>query len=193
MTAVSDIHFKQKTVLTILIGLLLGGLSVGMLPATKAAASANCPSGYTYCYYKWKIVGKTPIARRQGNWRVCVSWVPSGRQATVTCSIGRTTTNTVTTGVTGSIHVGYASLSQTVGYDVSHTYSVSASYSTTVGPRSTGNIQWAPIFANRYDVRQQRIQCLSALRLGEVCNVQAVYADAFTEKFDHPVFRVVIK
>jgi hypothetical protein len=95
--------------------------------------------------YLWVVTSVGAAHTTYGSWRTCVTLTPRSTTSTATCTAGGSVANTVT----GTIGIGYEGISESVGFSVTKTYTVSGSQSFTIPAHAGGKLQWRPVYSTK--------------------------------------------
>ncbi|GCB51432.1 hypothetical protein SNL152K_8788 [Streptomyces sp. NL15-2K] len=133
---------------------------------------------------KWKVTHVGKAYRTYGKWKTCVVFSKERTPHTVTCSLSKTTSTTVS----GSLTVSVKAMSAAVGYQVQKSYSVTGGESYTADKSKSGRIQWREAYRTN-KVTEKKYMC----PLHGSCNYTGPIgtAYAYTHKYVAPNFRIV--
>ncbi len=150
-----------------------------------AAPAASAISG---TQYQWQIVRISAPYTTTGSWRFCAQ----SHGGTVTCSRGFTVANTVT----GSLGVSDGLLSDTLGYSVTTSTTLTGGASFPVPRHKIGVAQWRALFATR--AIHQRLYkrtwgCGRASCGHTPWAATNSYETAYASRYVGPDFRLVIR
>lgn len=166
----------------------LGRVKLSLLLATAllllAAPAASAISG---TQYEWQIVRISAPYRTVGPWSFCAQ----SHGGSVTCSRGFTVANTVS----GSLGVSDGVLSDTLGYSVTTSTTLTGGATFAVPRHKVGVAQWRPVFSTRA-VHQRLYKrawgCGRASCGHGPWTATSRYETAYASRYIGPDFRVVI-
>lgn len=175
--------------------------AIAATPPTAMAAKTQCEKEFSsgsICYWKVRKIYNLKRNHRH-RYRTCTEVGKGNLKSHLTCSLSKSKSNTVKAEIGGTLKVGVGELSSKVGYDVSKTTTVTASFTTDVPKRTAAAIIWAPIYGSRKRVVQEWQECIQTSR----GNYNRCFParrpkrkhlrNAYTEKYKHHKFRAIIK
>lgn len=162
-------------------------LSVGLAAALLllAAPTASAVSG---TQYQWRIVRVSAPYRTTGAWAFCAQ----SHGGTVTCSRGFTVANTVT----GSLGVSDGLLSETLGYSVTVSTTLTGGASFKVPRHKIGVVDWRALFNTRavhQRLYKREFGCGRASCGHGPWLATSRYETAYASRYIGPDFREVIR
>ncbi len=169
-------------------------------PTAQAAANPRCNylGGSADCYWEVSNVESLP-GSDQHPWNDCIGFAKSRLQQQITCSIAKATADTVTADVGGQFPAGIGAISTAVHYSITKTTTFTTGDTVTVPANTAGVVQWAGVFGSLDKVTQQYEECYeTSPGIYNLC-VPNSHANAthlryaYTEKFSHPIFRVLVQ
>ena len=162
-------------------------LSVALASALLLIA-APAASGVSGTQYKWRIVRISAPYTTSGPWNFCAQ----SHGGSVTCSRGFTVANTVS----GSLGVSDGLLSETLGYSVTTSTTLTGGATFAVPPHKIGIAEWRALFDTRavhQRLYQRKWGCGRASCGHTPWVVTNRYETAYASRYIGPDFRVVIR
>ena len=133
--------------------LLVAGLAVPTMAAAPAMAGTKIPPTV---YYKYRGVHKTFKGAFSGDWARCVYVSKAKYTQTVSCTRGKSVSETIS----GNAGFSASVISANVGFNVTFASTVSSSISVTIRP---GGYGWYDVGFryNRYTIGMEKRRCLA--------------------------------
>lgn len=145
--------------------LCMVALATSVAGATSASARPT-PGGPPASSLHWRVTGHGKVYSVGGAWHNCAAFSKRSYSYTLGCSFAESVGNTVS----GTVGVSDGTLSETVGYSVTKTKTVTATASFKINARTAGHIQYHQTYVGT-PVYQTQYRCPGQSTHGPSCRV----------------------
>lgn len=128
--------------------------AVTMSHATAVSASATVTPKDNPYFPKWKVTHVGKAYTTYGKWKTCLTFNKDKTPHSVTCSLAKTTSTTVS----GTLTVSIKAVSGAVGYQAQRSYAVTGAETYTPKRNKSGSVRWRETYRTK-KVTQKEYMC----------------------------------